>query len=182
MRWRGSTVRPCTMVQMVLSRVDGFLRQYFRKITFFIIWISSALLIEAKSIHVWMRAQHFYTAKLFFFFLQIASMGFKTTLLIVLTTACATTGNCARVNKYLVYFHLPLAVDRQPRRCANDWAQTPIVACPAHMTAVTWMYICSKENIISLFSNVRVYTYTKLFLPHRHARRFDANCHDSKVG
>ena len=57
-----------------------------------------------------------------FAFLQIASMGLQTTLLIVLAGTCATAGNDIRLHKSLMFFDSPLAVDYQRTRCANDWA------------------------------------------------------------
>ena len=71
------------------------------------------------------RVQQFYTAKSFAF-LQIASMCLQTTLLIVLTSTCAITGNVARSKKCVVYFDSP--IEDVPTTGHRPHA---IVACPA---------------------------------------------------
>ena len=63
--------------------------------------------------------------------------------------------------KELVFniFSVARTVDCQPRGCANDWAQTPIVVWPTYMTVVIWIYICAKEWYVCIWTCVHPYAY-----------------------
>ena len=155
MRWRGrrwcsqgassAWVRPCTSV---LSWMDSF-ATIFAKYIFYYLEIACSV----GHIHVWMRATFLHCSKILAFFLQITSMGLKTTLLIVLTTICVITGNGARSKGYFSLCWLaPRSSSPTQKMCQrlgtdpNCCLTDPYDRC--HMN----VYLCKK--MICLYLNV----------------------------
>ena len=109
-------------------------------------------------------------------------MGLKTTLLIVLTTTCATTGNGARLKNYVSLFLLASRISSPTQKMCQR-LRTDSDCCLPSPYGRCYMNVYLCKRMICLYLNVRAYVHIKcIFLPHLRVRRFGTNCHDSKVG